>query len=166
LRLIRRVAVWGFILGLGGSLVGYAGKLAAPPDHVAWSWVVYPAGRAVATPALTLFYAAGVVLLLRSRAWHRLFRAFVPVGRMSLSNYLLQSVICTPIFYGYGLGLYGDVGPFLGIVMGIAIFFVLQVPFSAVWMHRFRFGPIEWLWRTLTYGQLQPLRANRAAPGP
>jgi uncharacterized protein len=76
---------------------------------------------------------------------------------MALTNYLLQSVICTTIFYSYGLGLYGQVGPAAGVSLTVLIF-VTQIMLSVWWMRRFRFGPVEWLWRTLTYGKLQPMR--------
>ena len=76
---------------------------------------------------------------------------------MALSNYLLQSLIATTLFYGYGFGLFGQVGPALGLLITIAIF-TAQIPLSVWLMGRFRFGPVEWLWRTLTYLRWQPFR--------
>jgi uncharacterized protein len=76
---------------------------------------------------------------------------------MALSNYLLQSLICTFIFYGYGLGLFGQVGAAAGLLLTVVIY-ALQVPLSVWWLRRFRFGPAEWLWRTMTYGRRQPFR--------
>ncbi len=80
-----------------------------------------------------------------------------PVGRMALTNYLMQSIIATFIFYGHGLGLFGTVGRAnqWWIILGIWIF---QIFFSRWWMQHFRFGPFEWLWRSLTYWRLQPFR--------
>jgi uncharacterized protein len=66
------------------------------------------------------------------------------------------------IFYAYGLALYGKVGPLGGVVLAVLIYAV-QVPVSVWWMRRFRFGPAEWLWRTLTYGKLQPMRVRQIA---
>jgi uncharacterized protein len=88
------------------------------------------------------------------RSW--LGRAFAAVGRTALSNYLLHSVLCTSIFYGFGLGLYGSVKRIgqIGIVVGI---WVLQLLIPPLWLRNFRFGPAEWVWRTLSYGRLQPL---------
>ncbi|MGD2123240.1 MAG: DUF418 domain-containing protein [Gemmatimonadota bacterium] len=93
------------------------------------------------------------------RSW--LGRAFAAVGRTALSNYLLQSVICTFIFYGFGLGLYGSVDRTgqAGIIAGI---WILQLLISPLWLRHFRFGPVEWLWRTLSYGRLQPFRVRGA----
>jgi uncharacterized protein len=86
-------------------------------------------------------------------------RAFAAVGRTALSNYLLQSLICTFIFYGFGLGLYGSVERIgqMGIIAGI---WVVQLLISPLWLKYFRFGPVEWLWRSLSYGRLQPMRAR------
>lgn len=77
---------------------------------------------------------------------------------MALSNYLLQSVVCTTLFYSYGFGLFGQVGPAAGVLLSCAIY-ALQIPLSVWWMRRFRFGPAEWLWRSLTYGRRQRLQA-------
>jgi uncharacterized protein len=76
---------------------------------------------------------------------------------MALSNYLFQSLVCTTLFYSYGLGLFGKVGPAAGLALSFAIYSV-QVPLSVWWLRRFRFGPMEWVWRSMTYGKLQPMR--------
>jgi len=82
---------------------------------------------------------------------------------MPLTNYLMQSVIGTLIYYHYGLGLMTRIGylPGLGVTMGV---FVLQIPFSRWWLSRFQFGPVEWLWRSLTYLKLQPMRLPKPKP--
>ena len=80
---------------------------------------------------------------------------------MALTNYLLQSVICTLLFYSYGLGLFGKVGHAAGIGLTLVIY-LLQIPFSRWWMQRFQYGPAEWLWRSLTYLKLQPMRRGGA----
>jgi peptide/nickel transport system permease protein len=80
------------------------------------------------------------------------------VGRTALSNYLLQSVVCTLLFYGYGMGLYRKLGPAITIFLTLLVFRA-QIALSAWWLERYRFGPAEWLWRSLTYG-LQPWKAE------
>jgi len=95
--------------------------------------------------------------LAQRAAWKKWLAPLAPVGRMALSNYLFQSLVYVTLFYRYGLGLEGTVGPALLTVLSIFIF-VLQILLSRWWLTRFRFGPMEWLWRTLTYGKLQPLR--------
>ncbi len=107
---------------------------------------------------VSLGYLSLVMILCKCAAPGTLTRALSAVGRTALTNYLLQTVICTFIFYGHGLGLFGSVertGQIL-IVLGI---WVVQLVASPLWLSRFRFGPCEWLWRSLTYGRLQPLRA-------
>ena len=76
---------------------------------------------------------------------------------MALTNYLLHTVICTFLFYGQGLALYGrlDRVEQLGVVLGI---WVLQLAVSPWWLRHFRFGPLEWLWRSASYGRLQSMR--------
>ena len=84
-------------------------------------------------------------------------RTFAAVGRTAFTNYLLQTVLATSIFYGHGLGLFGSVTRVeqYGIVLAI---WVVQVVLSVLWLSYYRFGPVEWVWRTLTYGERQPLR--------
>ena len=78
---------------------------------------------------------------------------------MAFTNYLAQSVILGWIFYGYGLGLFGRLGVTSALTIGLAVYFV-QVPFSAWWLARYRYGPVEWLWRTLMYGAAQPMKLS------
>ena len=79
------------------------------------------------------------------------------VGRMALTNYLMQTIICTTIFYGHGFGLFGDVSR-VGQILTVAGVWAFQIPFSVFWLKHFRFGPFEWLWRTLAYMKVQPMR--------
>ena len=81
------------------------------------------------------------------------------VGRTALSNYLLQSLVCTTIFYSYGLGLFCRVRPSLALLLSVGIY-LIQVQLSLWWLRRYRCGPMEWLWRSLTYWQWQPMGVN------
>ena len=105
----------------------------------------------VASVFVPLGYLSAVTL-----GWRRL-GFLAPAGRMALTNYLLQSLFWTWVFFGYGLGLWGEV-PRTAQVALAPVFFALQVLISGWWLKRFRFGPAEWLWRSLTYWQLQPMR--------
>jgi uncharacterized protein len=98
-----------------------------------------------------------VMLICRSGALPWLRARLADVGRMAFTNYLLQSIICTSLFYGYGLGLFGHVGRFaqMGVVL---LVWILLIALSRYWLRGFRFGPAEWLWRSLTYWKRQPLR--------
>ena len=99
----------------------------------------------------------GVVMLACQRSglgW--LTRPLAACGQMALSCYLLQSIICTTIFYGHGLGLYGSVSRVgqAGIVVSVWALLLVVCP---IWLRYFRFGPFEWLWRSLTYWKIQPM---------
>jgi uncharacterized protein len=106
---------------------------------------------------MALGHTAVVMLVCKSGALPRLRARLAEVGRMAFTNYLAQSLICTTLFYGYGFGLFGHVGRFaqMGIVL---LVWTVLIAFSAFWMSRFRFGPAEWLWRSLTYWRRQPMR--------
>jgi uncharacterized protein len=109
----------------------------------------------------SLFVAAGhiglVMTVVKSGALAGLMRRFTAVGRMAFTNYLLHSLILTTVFYGYGLNLYGEVPRFW--LMGfVATVIAFQLWLSPLWLAKFRFGPAEWLWRSLTYWRLQPMR--------
>ena len=100
----------------------------------------------------------GLVMLLYQRgALGWLMQRFVAVGRMALSNYLMHSVVFTAVFYGFGLGLYGAL-PRVGQMALVIAMIGLQLLISPWWLARYRFGPVEWLWRSLTYLRLQPMR--------
>ena len=103
---------------------------------------------------LTLGYAAGILLLLQHSRWREWLGVFAPLGRMALTQYLLQSLVCTWIFYGFGLGQYGRMPLDLALALGVLLF-ALQVISSRWWLARFSIGPVEWLWRRLSYGGIR-----------
>ena len=112
---------------------------------------------ALASPLLGFAYLAGLSLFMLTPFGKVVMMPFSYVGRMALSNYLGQSVVCTFIFYGYGLGYYGELGARDTLLIGLAIFAV-QLAASYLWLRVFRYGPAEWVWRSLTYGERQPMR--------
>ena len=102
-------------------------------------------------------HIGAVMLICRSGAVPWLTRRLAAVGRMALTNYLMQSVLCTTLFYGYGVGLYGKLDR-TGLACVVLAVWAAQLAWSPLWLRYFRFGPAEWLWRSLTYWRLQPLR--------
>jgi uncharacterized protein len=108
---------------------------------------------------MALGYLAWILRALQGSAWAGLLRWLAPAGRMALSNYLLQSLVMTWIFFGYGLGYFEQL-PRAWQPLLVLAFFVLQVLASHWWMARFRFGPVEWLWRWATYGRRPPMRTG------
>jgi uncharacterized protein len=97
------------------------------------------------------------LLVIRLGLFGRLQRGLAAVGQMALTNYLMQTVICTLLFYGFGFGLFGKLQRYelYGVVAAI---WAVQLAWSSLWLKHFRFGPFEWLWRSLTYWQRQPMR--------
>jgi uncharacterized protein len=107
---------------------------------------------------LTAAYIGIVVMLMQRQAWRHVLALIAPAGRMPLTTYILQSVICTFLFYGWGLGWAGKVGG-AGCVLVACTVFSFEVLVCHLWLRRFRFGPLEWVWRTLVYLEPPPLRA-------
>lgn len=106
-------------------------------------------------------YGAGLWLWL-SRTHSRSARWLAAGGRLALSNYLMQSVLFSMLFYGFGFGLFGQVGSAAAALLGCVVF-AAQLVTSVFWLRRYQFGPMEWLWRSLTYGRRQPLRPTSRA---
>ena len=107
--------------------------------------------------AVSLGYVGLVMLACRTEALRALTRPFAAVGQTALTNYLLQTVLCTTIFYGHGLGWFGSVDR-VGQIGVVASVWAVQLIASPLWLRRFRFGPAEWAWRSLTYGARPALR--------
>lgn len=107
--------------------------------------------------ASALFYMFSIGLMARSVLGKKVIKPFVYVGRMSLTNYLTQSVIMFILFYGVGFALYGTISPLEGVIL-VLIVYVLQIFVSRWWFRYYRFGPVEWIWRCLTYMKKQPFR--------
>jgi uncharacterized protein len=159
---IRRVLIYGLILGLIGNVAfaAFAGTEAVLPPSPAG--IVGVITYAFAVPALALGLIALVAMLWQqapaSNA-RRLLASLAPVGRMALTNYLLQTVICVFIFYGYGFGLFGRVGATKATLIALTIF-LFQILMSSLWLKYFSYGPMEWIWRQLTYRRRIDLRSQ------
>lgn len=100
--------------------------------------------------ALGTALCTSFILLYQHTASHSFWKSLSAVGRMSLSNYVLQSLVLVPLLFGFGLGLYDDLGTTWSFVLGLVVF-ALQVAFSKWWMQRHHYGPLEWLWRSATF---------------
>jgi uncharacterized protein len=108
--------------------------------------------------ASALGHASLLLLIYRSGIVPWLMKALANVGQMAFTNYLMQSIICSLFFYGYGFGYFGKLS-YYELYFVVAAVWLFQFIFSALWLRFFRFGPFEWLWRSLTYWKRQPMRA-------
>lgn len=115
-------------------------------------------------PVLSLFYISAITLLLQRKAIFKIMKPLSYVGRLSLSNYLLQSILGTFLFYSYGLGKYGQISFSAGLLIAVVIF-MIQVLASKIWLKYFRMGPVEYAWRFFTYWEKPHMRRNSQRAG-
>jgi uncharacterized protein len=144
-----------FLIGVSGILFGLTLTLASERGVFA-AYQANMAAGLLGIIFLALGYGGAILGVSGLPVGKRLLGWAAPLGRMAFTNYLAQSVIFGWIFYGYGLGLFGHLGATTAIVIGIVVY-AGQVVFSAWWLGRYRYGPVEWLWRTLMYGVSQPM---------
>lgn len=165
---LRRARWWALALGLLANGAFVLGKFFLTWDDFALKLGSVLLAPAIGGPTLSFFYVSNILLLLtpakpgEATVWQARLKPIALTGRMALTNYLMQSVLCNLVFYSYGMGYYAKIGPAGGLVVTVVIY-AIEVLWSGCWMRYFRFGPMEWLWRTLTYGKLQPMRL---APAP
>jgi uncharacterized protein len=156
-RFYGRLAVVGLGLGLPVVAYGIASNFSAGWS-IEYSFFLGSQFNYWGSVGVSLGYIAVLMLVSRSSRFEGITRRFAAVGRMALSNYLLQTVICTTLMYGHGFGLFGRVERWQQALIVVAIW-IIQLAVSPMWLRHFRFGPAEWLWRTLTYWKPQPMRA-------
>ncbi len=150
-RLLFGIAVAGILCG--GALTLAAEGYAA----LGWSWRARETIERLGAVILASGYGAAVIGLVSIPLGRGMLGWAAPVGRMAFSNYLAQSLILGWIFYGYGLGLFGRSSVTMALAIAVAVY-AAGVAISAWWLRRYRYGPVEWLWRSLMYGNRQPMR--------
>jgi len=159
-----KVILIGYGIGLPLSIYShYYGFLHSPNREavlqrlveipIPWVGLIYPFQRIL----LVMAHVAAIILLYKSGFLQGLFRRLEAVGQMAFTNYIMHSVICSLIFFGYGLNYYAELQYYelYFVVLGI---WILQLVVSPLWLKYFRYGPLEWLWRSLTYWRRQPFR--------
>lgn len=154
LRANRRILFAAGLLGvvIGGTLTVLTSPLASPELFGKAESEL----SAVGELALTLGYAGAILYATTTRLGLAALSWAAPLGRMAFTNYVVQSVVFSFLFFGWGLGWYG-MRSAPALLIGICVY-VLQVIASSLWLNRFRFGPVEWLWRSMMYGSAQPMR--------
>ncbi|MEM8982110.1 MAG: DUF418 domain-containing protein, partial [Pseudomonadota bacterium] len=116
----------------------------------------------IGAPLMALGYALLLINLCQSATWRRTVLWFAPVGRIALTAYVLHGIVFTLIFMPFGLDALGKVGPSLCLLLALALYVTLTL-FAVLWLARFRYGPLEYLWRWATYGQRPAFRKLRDA---
>lgn len=162
---LRRIWIWSGLLGAAGTaaMLFIQFGIGLTPGKASLATLAKQILEHLTVPAISAFYGSSVLLLSLRADWKPRLAPFGAVGRMALTNYLTQSVLLTYLFWLSGL--YGRVGPALGLIPTFLLY-AAQVKFSVWWLERYQFGPVEWLWRALTYGQKPPMRRITQAPEP
>jgi uncharacterized protein len=162
---IKRLTWFMLIVGLSLSataqMIWQANRTPGPSLIKTFAGLCYNLSR----PMVMVFYVLAIVQLYQRVSLRPLFKPFELAGRMPLTNYLMQTALCTTLFYNWGFGLWAQVGPAAGLALSLALFFVVQVPWSYWWLKHHERGPMEALWARLTYGAKRgEAAAEPAAP--
>ena len=148
-RLTWQMLVLGLALSATSAVIWEMNRAPGPSLIKTFAGLCYNLAR----PMLMVFYVLLIVQLFEEDRFKPLFKPFELAGRMPLTNYLLQTAICTTLFYHWGFGLWAQVGPAAGLVLAVFIFLAVQVPMSHWWLQHHDRGPLEALWEHLTYGR-------------
>ncbi len=159
LHLFRQIVLLGLPLGWGMSLLASSIAVSHAPGVSGDGWQLTQMILNLANLPTCLAYVSIVVLMLYSGSVFAKIQVLAPFGRMALTNYLTQSVIQASFFYGWGLGNFG-LGRAQQLGFAVAVI-CLQVLFSHWWLGRFRYGPLEWVWRAVTYWEMPAMRIER-----
>lgn len=164
LPLFRKIAIIGLPLGWGLSVLASSFAVSHVPGVSGDGWMLVQMLLNLGNLPTCLAYVSIIVLMTHSNSIFSNIKVLAPFGRMALTNYLMQSVIQASFFYGWGLGNFGmGRAEQLGFAVGVIC---LQVLFSHIWLSMFRYGPMEWLWRAITYWKIPALRIERVGLTP
>jgi uncharacterized protein len=155
----RRWALLGLVIGLPMVLVGVLLPEMADDDHSAYA--IFGILNMFGGSLMSLGYLGAAALVVASGALPTIVGAMSRVGRMALTNYLSETILATYLMYSWGLGWFGSVLPAQQVLIVVSIYAVLLIT-STIWLRFFQFGPMEWLWRSLTYFRGQPLLRRSA----
>jgi uncharacterized protein len=158
----QRAAVTGFAIAIPAYLL-LAWQVFAKAFSVSALFAFSMAATVLIRPIMVAAVAALIILLTRENGW--LTRRIAATGRAAFTNYLGTSILMTGLFYGWGLGLYGEIGRAQLWLVVIAMW-ALMLAWSKPWLDRYQYGPFEWLWRSLARWEIQPMRKERPLPFP
>ena len=151
--LFKKLRLWGFVIGIPSAFACtyfeiFAGEIMKPELASMGHTVFY----ALSVVPLCLAYTSVICLHWIKKKGNSKLKILAPMGRMALTNYLMQTIIGITIYYGVGFGFGGNIGPAIFIPIGLAVY-AFQVAYSNLWFKYFNYGPFEWIWRMLTYGK-------------
>lgn len=154
--LLKKLRFWGLLIGIPMGVLNFYFEVFRKgiPNP---EGLVHTAAYALSVVPMSLAYVAMICLYWHRKNGETKWRYLAPVGQMALTNYLMQTFIGIFLYYGIGLGLGGSIGPAIFFPIGLSVY-LIQIIYSNLWMTHFRFGPMEWIWRQLTYGKRLPIQ--------
>lgn len=147
------LVIYSFYYGFKHFSTIEANLLNMEKTPIIWIRLIYPFQRIL----LSIAHLASLILIYKSGVAQNLFRRLVAVGQMAFTNYIMHTIICTLFFFGYGLNYFGEL-EFYQIYFVVFAIWIFQLIMSPIWLKYFLFGPLEWLWRSLTYWKIQPFK--------
>ncbi len=155
--MLKKVRKWGVIIGLPMNILMALSEIDVIPDR---GGLLNTVTYALGVVPLSMAYVSWICLYWVKRDQQTRWKWLAPMGRMALTNYLMQTMLGILIFYGIGFGFGGNIGPVKFVPIALTIY-SLQVLYSNLWFRYFNFGPFEWIWRQLTYGKRLPITRNK-----
>jgi len=152
----KKLRLWGFVIGIPAAIVSVYFEFFEKyiPNPIG---LVHTATYALSVVPLSLAYTSVICLRCVKKKGNIKLKVLAPLGRMALTNYLMQTILGIIIYYGVGLGFGGNIGPAIFIPVSLGIY-IIQIIYSTWWLKYFNYGPMEWVWRMLTYGKILPMR--------
>ena len=157
--LFKKLRLWGFVVGIPAAIACTYFDLFQKhiPNPIGLGHTFFYAFSVV---PLCLAYTSVICLRWVKKNGNSKLNVLAAIGRMALTNYLMQTIIGITLYYGVGLGFGGNIGPAVFFPIGLCVY-VLQIIYSNIWFKYFNYGPLEWIWRMLTYGKrLRILKTN------
>jgi len=156
--LFKKLRRWGLIVGIPAAIASTGFKFLGKgiPNAMGLAHTFF---YAISVVPLCLAYTSVVCLRWINKKGNSRLKILAPMGRMALTNYLVQTIIGITLYYGVGFNLGGNIGPAYFIPIGLGVY-ALQIVYSNWWFKHFNYGPMEWIWRQLTYGKRLPMKKN------
>jgi uncharacterized protein len=160
--ILKRVRKWGFIIGIPVSIAAFYFIIDDKNVPRNWAGLADTVCYALGVVPMSLAYTASITLFWIRHKESTMLNRLAPAGRMALTNYIFQTIFSVVIFYGVGFGLGHSFGYTYVLLIVVAVY-LFQVLYSTLWLRYYNYGPLEWIWRMLTYGKALPLRKKNAA---